>query len=323
MTVFVADIASYQHGLIPAALRPACVGLWVKCTQGTGYVNPDYAAWLTEAKQSGLITAAYHYVDGSDPRAQAVNLKAHIGDATVPVMLDLESASLQQALAVADAATALGLHVKLLYLARSYWQSIGAPDLSKPLGSRGIHLIEASYRSMAAGATGQLYPGDSASEWAAYGGVTPALLQFTATAELAGQLLDCNAYRGTAAELAALLQTGAVPSPQGDTMQWSDDINGIGGRPTGNRVDYILTDLSRMRDHLYGDSTAPVPAGSPLAQLLALPAAVAAVEAQVGKLAIPAVDATALATALAGNKAFVQAIAHALAVQLHQDTPAV
>lgn len=327
MTVFIADIASYQAGLIPADLKPACVGLWVKCTQGSGYVNPYYEAWLAESKAAGLITAAYHYVDNSAPTAQAANLKAHIIDPAIPVMIDEESVSLQQALDVADAMTAAGLRVKLMYLSRTYWQSLGAPDLAAPLGARGLHLIEASYRTMAAGTTGQLYPGDAAPEWAPYGGVTPALLQFTATDQLAGQLLDCNAYRGTAAELAALL---GEPSTQGDTMQWTDTIKGIGGRPNGDQVDYILTDLSRLRDLLWGDTTVSVPAGSPAAKLIAFLNAASteateltAIEGVVQHLAQPAVDATALAAALAADKTFVGAIAHALAVELHKDTPAV
>jgi hypothetical protein len=107
------------------------------------------------------------------------------------------------------------------------------------------------------------------------------------------------------------------------TMNWTDLIDGIGGRPGGNHVNYMLTDLSRMRDHLYGDSTATVPADSPLAQILALPATVAAIEAQVKGLSVPSVDAAALAEALAGNTAFVKAIAHAFAVEIHNDTPGV
>lgn len=195
MTLFVADIASYQAGLVPAALKPDCAALIVKCTQGSGYVDPNYAAWLDEARHSGLLVGAYHYVDGSSPAAQAANLRAHIIDPTLVVMLDEEQVGLPQTLEVADAMTALGLHVRLVYLSRTYWSAIGSPDLSKPFASRGLHLVNAAYPSSAAKPAAALYPGDTASAWAAYGGVVPSLWQFTESATEAGQRIDVSAFR--------------------------------------------------------------------------------------------------------------------------------
>lgn len=59
----------------------------------------------------------------------------------------------------------------------------------------------AGYRAM--------YPGDSSSKWAAYGGRTPDVLQYTSSATIGGQTTcDANAYRGTLAELIALLAPG-------------------------------------------------------------------------------------------------------------------
>lgn len=54
-----------------------------------------------------------------------------------------------------------------------------------------------------------LYPGDSARQWAAYGGKTPALLQYSSHAVIGGQTTsDADAYRGTSAELIKLLAPG-------------------------------------------------------------------------------------------------------------------
>lgn len=54
-----------------------------------------------------------------------------------------------------------------------------------------------------------MYPGDSSSKWAAYGGKTPAVLQYTSSATIGGQTTcDANAFRGTLAELTALLAPG-------------------------------------------------------------------------------------------------------------------
>jgi len=217
MTVFVADIASYQHGLIPAALRPDCAGLFIKATQGATYVDPDYAGWLTEAKTAGLIVAAYHYIDGSSPTAQAAWLKTHIGDPSLPVMLDFEEGGFRQALDVADAMTAAELHPRLLYFAHGRWASLGSPALAAPLASRGLALINAAYPTMKAGTPVALYPGDNATEWAGYGGVTPSLWQFTDAGIESGQRIDINAYRGSATQLARLLDTTApsAPTPTG------------------------------------------------------------------------------------------------------------
>jgi hypothetical protein len=67
-----------------------------------------------------------------------------------------------------------------------------------------------------------LYPGDSASQWAAYGGKSPSILQYSSSATIGGQTTcDANAYRGTLAELTELLAPGWV-----DDMSEQDAYNG-------------------------------------------------------------------------------------------------
>lgn len=221
-TVYVADIASYQAGLDVALLRPDCVGVLIKCTQGNSYIDPDYAAWLAQAKAAGLLVTAYHYVTGDDPAAQAVVMAAHIVDKTLPVMLDAElgSGNLDQVLAVADAMDHLGLRVRLLYLPRWYWAEIGSPDLSSALATRNLLLIQADYPSTAAGSPAGLYPGDDSALWDSYGEVSPSLLQFTDTAVEGGQHVDMSAFRGSAAQLAALLGIDVAPPPAGTAPEW-------------------------------------------------------------------------------------------------------
>lgn len=64
------------------------------------------------------------------------------------------------------------------------------------------------------GAASALYPGDASTKWVAYSGQTPAILQFTSSATIAGQTTcDANAYRGTFDQLVALLAPG-----------WADDM---------------------------------------------------------------------------------------------------
>lgn len=225
MPVFIADIASYQQGLVPAELKPDCAGLFIKAAQGSAYVDPDYAGWLAESKTAGLLTAAYHYLDGTSPAAQAAWLKAHIIDAALPVMLDFEAGGFQQALEVADAMASVGLRPRLLYFAHARWVALGSPPLLASLTSRSLSLINAAYPSSAAGSPAHLYPGDNATEWASYGGVTPALWQFTDAGEESGQRVDINAYKGSAAQLAALLGTAdpappGTPAPAAPKLSW-------------------------------------------------------------------------------------------------------
>ena len=133
-------------------------------------------------------------------------------------------------------------------------------------------------------------------------------------------------YGGYDASVVADYWPGLDPAPEEETMEWTDVITGLGDRPDGNQVNYILTDLGRLRDRLFGDTTVAVPAGSPLAQLLAFLGSastelteVAGVVQDVGKLAQPVVDATELADELAGNAAFVSAIAAAVVAQIGAD----
>jgi hypothetical protein len=74
------------------------------------------------------------------------------------------------------------------------------------------------------GFAADLYPGDSSSRWGAYSGQTPAILQFASSATIAGQTSsDANAYRGTLAQLTALL----APGWEDDMPTVQDFLNGL------------------------------------------------------------------------------------------------
>jgi hypothetical protein len=75
-----------------------------------------------------------------------------------------------------------------------------------------------------AGPASKLYPGDSSPRWAAYSGQTPAILQFTSSATIVGQTTcDANAYRGTLAQLTALI----APGWETDMALTADDISKV------------------------------------------------------------------------------------------------
>lgn len=212
MTLFGPDLASYQTGLNLAALTDAAFVV-AKCTEGVTYADPPYAGWVAQARQVGKPLIWYHFLNDADSaQAQAANTAGHVVDPALPGMVDIETEgasrpTLAQTCAYIDACRAAGLRVKLAYLPMWYWQQVlGSPDLS-PLTERGVALISSAFP----GETGtgpaqyQAAGGDQGKGWAAYGGVTPLLWQFTDTALEGGMHVDYNACRGTAAELAAFL----------------------------------------------------------------------------------------------------------------------
>ena len=76
-----------------------------------------------------------------------------------------------------------------------------------------------------------IYPGDGSSRWDAYSGQTPAILQYADTAEIGGQSpCDASAYRGTLAQLIALV----APGWEDDVALTSDDIKAIWGYGLAN-----------------------------------------------------------------------------------------
>lgn len=154
----------------------------------------------------------------------------------------------------------------------------------------------ASHYVNGSGSASALYPGDSSSKWDAYSGQVPAILQFTSSATIAGQTTcDANAYRGTLAELTALLAPGWMEVPDVDLN------DKIGDKAFPNRtVGDVLRDLAKLRGVLFGSGpdikNAAFPPGSPLMQALGVAAEVeelkgqlAELEAKIGAVASPTI----------------------------------
>lgn len=227
MTIHGPDISSFQSGLDLAALGAASFVI-AKTTEGTYYTDADYQEWRAQAGRLGLPFVWYHFLSGEEAHAQVAHTLANVGEASLPGMLDVEpggsfSPTLAQVIAYVDAAHAAGLNLKLIYLPRWYWQQLGSPDLT-PLADRGLSLVASSYPG-GTGTPAQLYPGDDAAGWEAYGGMTPELYQYTNQASDGGKPLDYNAYRGSAADLTSLL-TGAAPMaaqiPPSISQKWPE-----------------------------------------------------------------------------------------------------
>lgn len=214
MNTFGTDISSFQRGLDLSRLRYASFVI-AKTTEGTYYTDSCYDGWRRQATSLGKLFAWYAFMSGEDVHAQVTHCLEHVGDKTLPGMLDVEptgnyTPTLQHALDWIDAAHAAGLNLRLAYIPRWPHQQWGSPSLAG-LTSRGVYLVSSSYPG-GSGTPDALYPGDGAAGWQPYGGVTPLLYQFTAQASDGGQQLDYNAFRGSVQQLAAFLHV-SVPAP--------------------------------------------------------------------------------------------------------------
>jgi hypothetical protein len=216
MTLFGIDVSRYQAGIdLHRAAGEGVAFVIAKATQGAGYRSPAWPAQRDGARAAGLLLAAYHYVTADPPAAQAANAAAWVGDPAIPFALDWEAPGVDAAhfAAVLGAFRAAGLHPVLGYVPRWYHGQQGGPDLSR----LGITLWASRYPSPAAGTPAGIYSTIAAASraacWAPYGGLAPALWQFTDRASVAGLRVDADAFEGTRDQLAALLSPPAPVAP--------------------------------------------------------------------------------------------------------------
>jgi hypothetical protein len=216
MTIFYPDIASYDAGIsLHGALAVCC-----KVTEGTGYVNPDYSRAKTNAAANGAFFFAYHFLHAGNAAEQAKWCFEHNG--RTPLMLDFEPIpqapsfpSMADALVFVDEYRKLGGVIWLVYLPRWYWQEIGSPGLGG-FKSRGLRLVSSDYTGYGTGAG-----------WIAYGGIAPSIWQYSDSIHYNGFSVDFNAYKGTLAELKAIVSTGKKPVPPPPPSKAANPVRGL------------------------------------------------------------------------------------------------
>src|SRR5260370_15449896 len=219
MTIFYPDVADYQAGISFSG----CVIAMVKATENNNYTNPDYAAAKVRAANAGAYFCASHFLHAGNGAGQAAYAYGRVGSG-VPLMIDCEptynsNGTIASAPHISDVVDfineyrALGGTVYLLYLPHWDWQgNLGQASLSAVV-NLGMLLVSSDYTGYS----------DTGPGWAAYGGMTPAIWQYTSTASLNGvNNVDMNAYQGTLADFQAQVstgaQTGANPTlTEGDT----------------------------------------------------------------------------------------------------------
>jgi hypothetical protein len=211
--LFYPDIYDGQGAMDLSGVYAVCI----KRSEGTYYSNPVYAAQVAQAQAAGAFHFAYHWLTNEDPAAQAQYCFDLVGTG-VAMMVDVETQpqtgaqpSLEQNVTFVKSFRGLGGIVYLNYLPQWYWSSVwGSPDLT-PLKDLGLVLVSSDYVGYSSGAG-----------WAAYGGWTPTIWQYSSTVPLHGQQVDFNAFLGSGAtdvptlvaELKSVVTTGKLPSQQ-------------------------------------------------------------------------------------------------------------
>jgi lysozyme len=235
MTVLGIDVSKWQAGLSLASVKAQGYRYVIaKCTEGQGYVDPEYDAFRAQAVGAQTLFAAYHWLwSDSTASAQAHNLASHIGDKRIPVMIDCEpvedppgsghyisTPDLPKCAAFRDECHARGMRVTLLYLPHWYWQWIRSPSLAT------WTVVASIYGPNNVGTGTDLYPGDGSTRWDAYGGRTPALLQFGSRGRINGYPddVDLDAWRGTFADLKTARLFYDYGPPEVDDMGVPHDV---------------------------------------------------------------------------------------------------
>jgi|HubBroStandDraft_1064217.scaffolds.fasta_scaffold06809_3 GH25 family lysozyme M1 (1,4-beta-N-acetylmuramidase) len=237
MTIFYPDVSDYQAGISFAG----CVIAMVKATENNDYTNPDYASAKARAASAGAYFCAYHFLHAGNGAGQASYAHGVVGS-EVPLMIDCEptyntNGSIASAPQVTDVVAfvnqyrALGGKVYLLYLPRWYWAGNLNQAALTPVIDLGMLLVSSDYTTYS----------DTGPGWAAYGGMTPVIWQYTSSATLNGvNNVDMNAYQGTAGDFQAQVTTGA--STDGTTGAAAEPTLSEGA--TGAAVQTLQTRLN-------------------------------------------------------------------------------
>jgi len=243
VTVFYPDYSSFQGQANPAG-APAIVA---KATEGNYYRDADYQWYKDAADKLHVPFSGYHFLKAEiSPAVQAKYYFDFAG--TVPCMLDVETEgtskpTVDEVVSFMVALHGLGGRVWGVYFPRCYWGQVGG-DLGR-LTAGGAVVVASEYRSF------------DENNWPApYGGVTPPIWQYTSSYNLNGTLVDYNAFKGTAAQLAQLINGDDMDPNTPLTFDpriagWYPDIAKDGGVWTGQQsLNDVLTWMAGRVGHI-------------------------------------------------------------------------
>lgn len=201
------DALAFLQQLVPQGFSGICH----KVSEGSYYEDPYWPAVKQWCAANDLPALGYHYVTTDDPALQARTWLANQGGTLAMLDWENNSGDRTNLIAVVDAFNTAGVTIQLGYYPRWYWNQMGGGDLSELADA----LVSSGYPD-GVGYAWTIYTnsgGDTGSGWAPYGDTAPAAWQFTDRADVAGFVVDCNAYLG--ADLSVLFgaTTASTPAP--------------------------------------------------------------------------------------------------------------
>ena len=202
MTIFYPDLSNYQAGYKIPTGTPAVVA---KATEGTYYMDSSFHDFQHQATVLGIPFSGYHFLKSeSSPEAQAQYYYNFAGK--IPCMIDVETEGgsrpgVDWCVRFIAELQRLGGHVWSVYYPAWYLGVTGGS-----LAALGVPVIASEYRSY-----------DDNNWPAGYGGIEPLIWQYTSTP------IDMNAFKGTPAQLAALINGTSTSGNTGE-MNLTDTV---------------------------------------------------------------------------------------------------
>jgi hypothetical protein len=204
----VVDVSHHQEDIDVGALQ-GIDGVIARTAQAKGgkygtTLDRAYARHKANAARAGKLFTSYFYLgSGLTPRQNAELHASCEPNRAVGVMLDWEEGSGDGDFlkACLSEFRQLGYGVWGTYAPRWYWSAQGSPDL------RDVPpLVSSRYKDNLPGPFDSELAGTPDSYWVGYGNNSVRLLQFTSVGRVQpypNRDLDCNAFMGTRAQLAA------------------------------------------------------------------------------------------------------------------------
>lgn len=304
MTVYGWDGSHYDWDRGPvdlgAAVRDGIQFFTHKATEGSSYLDPQFAYAMARAKNAGMPLIGAYCVNRKGDQAPQVDKFIRVLDQGAPfwraepfiVQLDCERWSDKDGVYAYEPSLAEihawcdtfvqrtgGRLTPVVYAPKWVYGDTGLRGLRYPLWA-------SNYGTNPTVPYRQAYPGDGSTRWAAYSGIVPAILQFGSRTTIGVQgICDANAFRGTLDQLRALISSGDDMTEEqarqlnavfqamfyggGSCGDWRKPDNGL---PEGNSVvqklDYTARELDALASKV-GGMTTPPPAPVDIAALAA------------------------------------------------------
>jgi len=208
MVVYLLDISHHQGDFnIARAVGEGYSAVICKATEGSTYHDERFLGYITQVRAEAAIPGAYHFLRGGSGSGQARIFHQRVVAAGGPSGMLCACDNEQDATwettrdFFAEWERLTGGHPLIMYSGAWWWIPRGWPGRTLT-----PYLWHSHYLIGTPNCGSSLYAKVPASWWTpGYGGwSTATLLQFSSSGQVAGKLVDVNAFRGSLEELRAL-----------------------------------------------------------------------------------------------------------------------